>query len=73
MVPIFTPYKTFEVLTAGLCANWCQQEVECETLALKPLPTAGLLCLLYDGRPLSLDYRPEMDTVTMAMPKTLYS
>ena len=73
MVPIFTPYKTLEVSTSGRCATWCQEEVQCETFAVKPMSTGGLLCLLYDGRPLSHDFRPEAGAITMEITKTVYN
>ena len=73
LVPNFTPYKTLKVKTKRMCAIWCQRKIQCETFAVKPLSIGGLLCLLYNGKPLSLDYRPEAGAVTMDMTKTVYN
>ena len=72
IIPVFAPYVVIDVLNAIRCAIWCQQEAECEVFTVKQLSTGRIKCLLYNGRPLSVDYRPEAGAVTMELTKYVY-
>ena len=67
MVPNLSPFRTVETVTRGGCAIWCQQEVECVTFSVTPLPAGSVTCFLYSRPPLAAEYQPEAAAVTMKL------